>query len=151
MLETANASYGVNITESGTPEAYTSSHLRASRATWGDLNNATGWIYDYGEEDWYTSAEAIAQTKTGITYCNTHDLSINLMGFGWCWDDAETYGADISSYIVATKDYQTYCTSMGYPARVMFTTGPVDSENLNYVSTQDGYNNYLRWNRLEIT
>ncbi len=148
LLEAADASYAVSIVESGTPEAYTDNNLRSSRATWGDVSNETGWIYDYGEEDWYTSSNAIARTKASINYCNTHDLSISAIGFGWCWDDAETYGADISSYISATEEYISYCVSMGYHTRVMFTTGPVDSENANYVSTETGYNNYLRWKQI---
>ena len=45
LLESQNSVYQVNVTESGTPEGFTSSHLRASRATWGDLNNSSGWVY----------------------------------------------------------------------------------------------------------
>ncbi|MGB3924721.1 MAG: hypothetical protein WBL00_12470, partial [Bacteroidales bacterium] len=56
LLESINPKYQVNITESGTPESYTNSHLRASRATWGNLTSSTGWIYSYGEEDWFTSS-----------------------------------------------------------------------------------------------
>ena len=52
------------LVESGTPEAYTTSNLRASRATWGDYNNATGWIYSYGEEDWFTSSTSNKQNKS---------------------------------------------------------------------------------------
>ena len=55
LLQTADSKFAVSIAESGTPEAATSSHLRFSRATWGDVGAATGWRYGYGEEDWYTS------------------------------------------------------------------------------------------------
>lgn len=145
-LEALDASYAVSVVESGTPEAYTTNNLRASRATWGDVTNETGWIYDYGEADWYTTPTAIARTKAGITYCHTHDLSIAAMGFGWCWDPDESYGADISSYIAATQDYQNYCVSMGYPTKIMFTTGPVDDDL--YINSLYGYNNHLRWEQI---
>ena len=71
LLEASYPTYAVSVMESGTPEAYTASNLRASRATWGDVSYSSGWIYSYGEEDWYTSATAISRTKAGITYCNT--------------------------------------------------------------------------------
>lgn len=86
LLENENSRYQVNITESGTPEAYTDQYLRISRATWGDVSSAVNWQYSYGEEDWYTSASAVQRTKDGITYANTHDRIISAMGFGWCWD-----------------------------------------------------------------
>jgi len=44
------------------------------------------WIYGYGEEDWYTSAQAIQQTKDHLTYCHTTGPTLAAMGFGWCWD-----------------------------------------------------------------
>lgn len=84
LLDAIDANFDVNITESGTPEPYTNQHLRLSRAKWGDVSNATGWRYGYGEEDWYTSATAIARTKSHISYCNTNNLQIAAMGFGWC-------------------------------------------------------------------
>lgn len=86
LLQDADARFQVNVLESGTPEPATDQHLRLSRATWGDVSHATGWIYGYGEEDWYTSAQAIQRTKDHLTYCNTHNLAIAAMGFGWCWD-----------------------------------------------------------------
>ena len=66
LFETTYPTYAVSIKESGTPEAYTTSNLRASRATWGDYYNSSGWIYDYGEEDWWTNATAITRTKAGL-------------------------------------------------------------------------------------
>ncbi len=86
LLQELDSRFQASITESGTPEAATMQHLRVSRATWGDVDSATGWNYSYGEEDWYTSAAAIQRTKDHLTYCNTHDLAIAAMGFGWCWD-----------------------------------------------------------------
>jgi len=87
LLEALYPAYSVSVTEGGAPEAYTTSNLRASRGTYGDFSNATGWIYSYGEEDWFTNSTAIARTKAGITYCNTHGLNIAAIGFGWCYDD----------------------------------------------------------------
>ncbi len=86
LLSVSDTAYKVNIRESGTPDGYTNQHLRLSRATWGDISSSTGWRYGYGEEDWYTSTLAKTRTKDHITYCNTHNLTIAAMGFGWCWD-----------------------------------------------------------------
>lgn len=86
LLEDEDSRYAVNVTEWGTPEGYTDQHLRLSRATWGDRDHPTGWIYGYGEEDWYTSVQAIEQTKAHLTYCHSQGLAIAAMGFGWCWD-----------------------------------------------------------------
>lgn len=86
LLQTQDSRYAVNVVDGGTPEAYTDQHLRISRATWGDVDSASGWQYGYGEEDWYTSATAIQRTKAHLAYCNTHSLAIAAMGFGWCWD-----------------------------------------------------------------
>jgi len=72
--------------KSGTPEAPTNKYLRLTGTTWGDVSNASGWISSYGEEDWYTSATAMSRTESHLTYCNTHNLPIDAMGFGWCWD-----------------------------------------------------------------
>lgn len=96
-LEKLDSRFKFNYVTSGTPEAYTTEHLRASLATWGDYTNSSGWIYSYGEEDWWTNPTAIARTKAGITYCNTHSLTISAFGFGWCYDayaDGSTAGTD---------------------------------------------------------
>jgi hypothetical protein len=86
VLESSYPSYAVSVVESGTPEAYTTTNLRASSATWGDYSNASGWIYDYGEEDWWTNATAIARTKAGLLYCKNNGPALSAFGFGWCWD-----------------------------------------------------------------
>ena len=86
LLEQQYPEYAVKARESGTPDPYTDEHLRLSRATWGDLNNASGWKYNYGEEDWFTGSRAVERTKAHLTYCNTNNLEIAAMGFGWCWD-----------------------------------------------------------------
>jgi len=86
LLETSNPDFQVNIKDSGTPEGYSDQYLRLSRATWGDMSNPSGWIYSYGEEDWFTNETAINRTKAHLTYCNANNLQIAAMGFGWCWD-----------------------------------------------------------------
>lgn len=86
LLEALDSKFQVNVTESGTPEAYTTSHLRISRATWGDRDYSTGWIYSYGEEDWFTNATAISRTKAGLLYCKNNGPTLTALGFGWCYD-----------------------------------------------------------------
>ena len=131
VLELSFPSYAVSVTEYGTPEPYTASNLRASRATWGDVSNASGWIYSYGEEDWFTSALAISRTKAGIAYCNANSLTISAFGFGWCWDP----GVSVNDYLSATQSYIDYCTINSIPTKVFFTSGPVDDG----LSDQDLY------------
>lgn len=85
-VEALDSKFAVSVTDGTTPEAYTTSNLRASRATWGDVNNATGWRWSYGEEDWYTSATAIARTKAGLDYYDATGPVMNVFAYGWCWD-----------------------------------------------------------------
>lgn len=126
LLEELNSVYQVNVIESGTPEGYTSSYLRASRAIWGNYENSSGWIYSYGEEDWYTNSTALARTKAGITYCNTHGLEIGAIGYGWCWDPHIDTPGEFTLYTNATDQYVSYCREMGYSTKVFYTTGTVD-------------------------
>jgi hypothetical protein len=86
LLENMYPVFDVNVTETGGPEGYTTSHLRASRVTWGDFYEWSGWVYGYGEGSWFTNSTAIERTKSGITYCNTNGFEISAIGFGWCWD-----------------------------------------------------------------
>ena len=86
LLSQQNSTYAVSVTELGTPEGYRTDALRISGATWGDVNNASGWRYSYGEEDFWTSQLAIDRTKAHLSYANTHNLVIAAFGFGWCWD-----------------------------------------------------------------
>lgn len=86
ILASENPDYAVSVTEAGTPEGTTDAHLRVSRASWGCLSNETGWVYGYGEEDWYTNATALLRTKAHLAYCNSNGHEIAAMGFGWCWD-----------------------------------------------------------------
>jgi len=89
-LEALDSRFQVLTRTSGDPYPYRTTELRYSGATWGDLTHSTGWIYSYGEEDWWTNATGIARTKAGITYCNTHNLELAAIGFGWCYDDSHT-------------------------------------------------------------
>ncbi len=132
-LELTNSTFAVSILE-GTggevPEAYTTANLRASRATWGDVSHSTGWIYSYGEEDWFKTRLAVTQTKAGLSYCNTTGPKLSAFGFGWCWDD-NYYSVDsIKKYIAVTKEYISYCADNNIGTKVFFTTGPVDSYTL---------------------
>ncbi len=86
LLEGVDSRFQVNVVESGTPEAYTTTRLRISRGTWGDVNNSSGWIYSYGEEDWFTNTTAVNRTKAGLLYCYNHGPALTAIGFGWCWD-----------------------------------------------------------------
>jgi hypothetical protein len=86
LLETSYPTYDVNVTHSGTPEAYTASHLRFADVSWGDYSFSSGWIYDIGEEDWFTNATAIARQEAALSYCNANSLPLAAYGFVWCWD-----------------------------------------------------------------
>lgn len=96
LLELEDSKFSVNITEDGIPEEATSGHLRVSRATWGDLNSSSGWIYSCGEEDWFTSETAISRTLAGLTYCNENGYPLDYFAFGWCYDG--TYPGVEGSY-----------------------------------------------------
>lgn len=146
LLEQLYPKYAVSVVESGTPQAYTTSNLRASRATWGSYREGqTGWVYFYGEQDWFTSAGAISRTKAGITYCNTHSLNIAAIGFGWCYDPDFNF-SNITSYLSATQEYIDYCTANGYATKVFFTTGPIDGDSYTNLGNGGayGYNIWLR-------
>jgi hypothetical protein len=89
LLEVSNATYPVDAkyyTEGGNPDPATSDNLRASTAMWGDYSNATGWIYEIGEEDWWTNATALSRVKANLTYATNNGFDLSAIGFGWCWD-----------------------------------------------------------------
>jgi len=141
-LEALDPKYAVNVRESGTPDPYTTVNLRFSRATWGDYSHATGWIYEYGEEDWFTSEQAISRTKAGITYSNHNGFDLSAIGFGWCWDTNIFYDFEFLKYINATLDYIAYCSD-SIPTKVFFTTGTTDIYN-----GQTGYYKYLGYEQI---
>lgn len=139
ILEWQDTRFAVNVTESGDPEDYTYLYLRLSRATRGDAGTTGSWVYSYGEEDWFESAAAIANTKAGLAYCNTSGPTLSVLGFGWCWDHpVYVNSSDIAAYLSATQEYIDYCAANSYPTVVIFTTGPVDG-----YSDVDAYNRYV--------
>ena len=141
LLENQNSKFAVSIREYGTPEAYTTNNLRLSRATWGDVSTPSGWVYSYGEEDWYKSTTAINRTKAGLDYCHNTGPNLAVLGLGWCWDTEE--GADdMATYNSVTQEYEDYCRNNGYLTKIIFTTGPVDADN-SYGSA--GWNKYLAY------
>ncbi len=148
-LEELYPAYAVSVRESGTPDPYTTENLRVSRATWGDLEHETGWRYGYGEEDWFTSETAMNRTKAGISYCNSHGLTIGAFGLGWCWDPEIL---DFTDYINATRSYIDYCAD-SIQTKIIFTTGTVDSytgetgylKHLGYESIRDSVKKHPDW------
>lgn len=139
LLEQLDSRFQVNVTESGIPEAYTELYLRLSSGTRGDLSTTASWVYDYGEEDWFTSATAIENTRAGLTYYNTTGPALDVIGFGWCWDHpVYINSSEIADYLSATQEYIDYCAVNSYPTVIIFTTGPVDG-----YSGVDAYNRYV--------
>ncbi|MCD4670605.1 MAG: T9SS type A sorting domain-containing protein [Actinomycetia bacterium] len=49
------------------------------------------------------------------------------------------------SYLTATQAYIDHCNTNGYPTKVFFTTGPVDSY---MASGESGYEQYLKWEHI---
>lgn len=142
-LESENSTYAVNRTSSGEPEAYTDQYLRASQSTWGDLDNATGWMYSsYYAEDWFLDANAEAVTKAGIAYCNDNGYDLGALGFLWCYTGTNI---DIGSYITTTQAYADYCKTQGYDTKIFFTTGPVDGP---FSSGEAGWLMYQNWEEI---
>jgi hypothetical protein len=141
LLENQDSKFAVSIREAGTPEAYTTNNLRLSGATWGDLNNSSGWIYSYGEEDWYKSTTAVNRTKAGLDYYNNTGPELAAFGLGWCWD-TEEWADDMATYNSVTQEYEEYCRNNNYLTKVLFTTGPVDGYNASGVV---GWNKYLAY------
>jgi hypothetical protein len=86
LLESQDPRFAVSVIDQGVPEPYTANNLRLSRATWGDHDQVTGWVYDYGEEDFWTNSTAITRTKAGLLYCQNNGPSLAALGFSWCWD-----------------------------------------------------------------
>jgi hypothetical protein len=144
LLENLNPKYAVSQISTGTPEPATNVNLRVNEATWGSFRNGpTGWVHFYGEQDWYTSAGAIAQTKASLDHCATNGPALSVFGFGWCYDPDYMSAQAVSDYLQATQEYVNYCLSKGYATKVFFSTGPVDDYSGLY-----GYNNHLRWKQI---
>lgn len=71
------------------PLPQTDQYLRMSKKRW----SGSGW-YHWGtsEADFWTSQTGIEKIKSNVAYCNTHNLPVKVVGFGWCWD--MTRGSD---------------------------------------------------------
>ena len=137
LLENLNPKYAVSQISAGTPEPATNVNLRVNEATGGSSyrTGPTGLVHHYGEQDWFTSAGAIAQTKANLDYCASHGPALSVFGFGWCYDPDYMTSAAISAYLSATQEYVDHCTSRGCPTKVFFTTGSMDDYSGLY-----GYN-----------
>ncbi len=116
LLEARDSRYQVTVRESGTPDPATNSYLRLSGATWGDINNPSGWIYSYGEEDWWTSTAARTRTKAGIAYANSNGLSLSAIGLSWCWDMQAHPEVGSETNIDPVYGVHWYGSSIGSPA-----------------------------------
>lgn len=146
LLQKAYPKYSVKVTRSGTPEGYTSSHLRAAGTMWGDLDHATGWCYEIDTWDWaggepfaYTySPSQAARVMNGLSYAHNIGLTISAIGYGYCYNEGY-----VTSYITATQNYINYCKDNNLPTKVFFTTGPADSHLSR--ADSESYNSFLRW------
>lgn len=133
-LETADGTYDIGYTTE--PEVFTDTHLRISRTTWGDYDNATGWINDYGQEDWFTSALAKARTKAGLTHYNLLGIAPSAFGYAWCYDGDV---ANPTEYLTAMEEYIAYCSD-SIDTKLFFTTSTIDD---GFATGEWGYNRYL--------
>jgi hypothetical protein len=162
-LERLDGRFAVNVKWTGEPEAPTTEHLRAGKMFRG-LTNAN-WSSSGGEEDFFTSDEAVNMMLNHLNYCsNTLNNPVSAFGFGWCWDmnwqaDPDENGWagrlywpvsksnytdhwDLNSTTPCLQNYinavNTYNSS--YPQSItFFSTGPVDGTG------NTGANGYQRW------
>jgi len=96
LLAASDPAYAAAVTDSGNPEAYTDQHLRTCR---GIRTAYSGWGYGTGETTFWTYTPTGSESiiKDHIAYCETNNLHITAIGFGWCWDltrGAASPGAD---------------------------------------------------------
>ncbi|MBD3271104.1 MAG: T9SS type A sorting domain-containing protein [Elusimicrobia bacterium] len=82
LLAAQDPRFSAVITESGPPEPYREDALRISRI----YRSQYGWATGTGENTWYTDANRRTILKDHVDYCNTNNLEITAIGFGWCWD-----------------------------------------------------------------
>lgn len=83
LLAASDSRFPASVTEEGDAEAYRDDALRISRLVRNQYNH---WAESTGEENWYTNTAAIEYIKNHIQYCQTNNLEITAIGFGWCWD-----------------------------------------------------------------
>jgi uncharacterized protein YjdB len=146
LLEQSYPAYAVSVVWSGTPEAYTTSNLRLSGATWGDLDNATGWQYQIYPWDlaggepyaWTYNPTQAARVETGISYAHANNLTIAAMAYGYCYNEGYYL-----SYVTAFQRFMDYCIANGLPTKIFFTTGPVDGHLSE--ATDVAYESSQRW------
>jgi hypothetical protein len=83
LLAASDSRFAATVTESGNPEAYTDQHLRTNRGV-----RTGSWSYGTGETVFWTYTPTGSENiiKNHITYCETNNLHISAIGFGWCWD-----------------------------------------------------------------
>ena len=91
-LAASDAKYAVVWTQTQPPEAYTTAHLRFDRMCRTDYND---WNFEgyFGEDKWYTWQAYTTgvpaekdRVETSLAYDNAHSLTVDVLGFGWCWD-----------------------------------------------------------------
>ena len=83
FLYDQDTNYPVIVTESSPPEPYREDALRISGLNRNPYNN---WDSGAGEAKWYADPAQRTRLINHLTYCNTNNLEIAAMGFGWCWD-----------------------------------------------------------------
>lgn len=83
FLYNQDSNYPVVVTESAPPEPYRTDALRVSGLNRNQYNN---WDTGAGEAKWYANPSLRSRLINHLTYCNTNNLEIAAMGFGWCWD-----------------------------------------------------------------
>lgn len=86
LLEAQNALFQAEIQQVNDPNPplpQTDDYLRMSLIR----RSGSGWAsWTMGENIFWTTQAGIDSIKANVTYCNTHNLPIKVVGFGWCWD-----------------------------------------------------------------
>jgi hypothetical protein len=83
ILESVDSRFPVNVTLSGTPEAYTTNYLRMSGGIRSQYNQ---WSHDgIGEDFWYSQTNPPVNPLTTISYAHSNNLTIAAIAFGWSW------------------------------------------------------------------
>ena len=125
-LETLDSKFQVYTQTFGTPVAPSDQFLRANKMIWGDVDNATGWTYWTGEEDWWTNSAGINQIKAGLNYCFNNNLKLSVLGFGWCYDGMAT---NVSSGTDPVTGNHWYGETVGGPEGQYKPWGLDDDDN----------------------
>jgi hypothetical protein len=162
-VERLDSRFAVNVKWTGEPEAPTTEYLRAGKMFRGVTN--ANWSSSGGEEDFFTSTEAVNMMLNHLNYCsNSLSNPVSAFGFGWCWDmnweadpdddgwagrlywpvnksnhtdhwDLNSTEPCLQHYIDAVNNYNS-----SYPeSKTFFSTGPVDGGG------NTGANGYQRW------